>query len=146
MSLTTLKTTMQNYFTAIKDRLDNHHHDSAYAPITHNHDDQYYTKTEVDQNTVVGVVSEEITLTASGSTTYDLTTLTTTPTDYDFLASRVAVTVKDTTVGSPTENLYVDADGTVTAGRDAAGGVTLLNTTTDELTCHVRIDLHRTVV
>jgi hypothetical protein len=88
--------------------------------------------------------SQKLTIAANTTFTLDLTTLVTTLTDFDILATTTDVKVLDTQSGSPTNGLYINSELFVSVGiNESTNSLVIRNHTDSTVDCYVRVTMYR---
>lgn len=98
----------------------------------------------IDRKTPHRTIMEKRTLSADTAHTYDLGSLVNTFGDYDNLATIVSVKVKDTEVGSPTFDQYLNSEAVIAvATHETTGAITVTNFRSFSVECHITISVVR---
>lgn len=98
----------------------------------------YFTK--VRENTVPLVFDAAINIAGNSTKQYDLKTLMTDHAKYNLLSAKVTVLLLNSDVGTPTKDMYINSEATITIGIAATGIIVVQNSSTNSARVVVRID------
>ena len=90
------------------------------------------------------VYSQKHTIIANGTLTLDLSTLTTTLSDFDILATTTDVKVLDAQSGSPTNGLYINSELFISVGiNETNNSLVIRNHSDSAANCYIRVTMYR---
>ncbi len=90
------------------------------------------------------VYSQKHSIAADSTFVLDLSTLVTTLTDFDILATTTDVKVLDTQSGSPTNGLYINSELFISVGiNESTNSLVIRNHSDSVADCYVRVTMYR---
>jgi len=101
-------------------------------------------KTYIQDRLGASLINETVTIPANASKDYSMVALLGTDhASYNKASASIEVKVLDGDVGSPTQGFYINAEGVITVGVNAAGVVRVHNYRNAPITCHVKVGVPR---